>query len=360
MSRILAAARFALAEFGPLIVFWILVATLGVKPAILGSILFIVADAIWRWRKGLTFTRLYLLVSGLTLVFGLIDLASTSPFMLKYEAVITNAVTGLAFVAGALGEKPIIQEVAEQRGETFVATDEVRAFFRLFTLVWAAYFFLKTAFYLWAVWTLPMLEAMALRSIVGSVSLGVMIAVSTTQGRRLFFLCRRLGLLPKPATRSLPARRSARKHSMTIRSDEAAAMLADVDGVVAKVKQSRIYRSAALIIMLWGVINVVRDGAIAIAPMWFGPRWFFIDAIGVAGTIALLSRTAVAGARLPLRTLAAFLLFYAFGWIWANLLGDFAPRQQMAFWPTLFLFGYALAGLWFGAAFPPSASASPP
>jgi intracellular septation protein A len=198
MSRLLAVVRFALAEFGPLIVFWTLASTLGVKPAILGSILFIVADAAWRWRKGLTFTRLYLLVSGLTLVFGLIDLASTSPFMLKYEAVITNAVTGVAFVAGALGEKPIIQEVAEQRGESFVATNEVRAFFRLFTLVWAAYFFLKTAFYLWAVWTLPMLEAMALRSVAGSVSLGLMIAVSTTQGRRLFFLCRRLGLLPKP------------------------------------------------------------------------------------------------------------------------------------------------------------------
>ena len=43
-----------------------------------------------------------------------------------------------------------------------------------------------------------MLEAMALRSIVGSVSLAVMILVSATQGRRLFFLCRRLGLLPKP------------------------------------------------------------------------------------------------------------------------------------------------------------------
>ena len=79
----------------------------------------------------------------LTLVFGLVDLASTSPFMLKYEAVITNAATGLAFVAGALGEKPLIQEVAEQRGETFVATQEVRGFFRLFTLVWAAYFFSK-------------------------------------------------------------------------------------------------------------------------------------------------------------------------------------------------------------------------
>ncbi len=198
MSRLMAAARFALAEFGPLIMFWTLAATLGVKPAILGSILFIVADAAWRWRKGHKFTHLYVLVSGLTLVFGLIDLASTSPFMLKYEAVITNVVTGLAFVAGALGEKPIIQEVAEQRGETFVATQEVRAFFRLFTLVWAAYFFLKAAFYLWMTWSLPMLEAMALRSVAGSVSLGLMIAVSVTQGRRLFFLCRRLGLLPKP------------------------------------------------------------------------------------------------------------------------------------------------------------------
>ena len=202
MSRLMAVARFALAEFGPLIIFWTLAATLGVKPAILGSILFIVADAAWRSRKGLKFTRLYLMVSGLTLVFGLIDLASTSPFMLKYEAVITNAVTGLAFVAGALGEKPIIQEVAEQRGETFVVTQEVRAFFRLFTLVWAAYFFIKAAFYLWAVWTLPMLEAMALRSVAGSISLGLMIAVSATQGRRLFFLCRRLGLLPKPEERA--------------------------------------------------------------------------------------------------------------------------------------------------------------
>jgi intracellular septation protein A len=198
MSRLLAVARFGLAEFGPLLVFWALAATLGVKPAILNSILFIAADAAWRRVKRLAFTRLYLLTSALTLVFGLVDLASTSPFMLKYEAVITNAATGLAFVAGDMGEKPIIQEVAEQRGETFVATEEVRAFFRLFTLVWAAYFVLKAAAYLWMAWTLPMLEAMALRSVGGGVSLGLMIAVSVTQGRRLFFLCRRLGLLPKP------------------------------------------------------------------------------------------------------------------------------------------------------------------
>jgi len=198
MSKLIAVARFAAAEFGPLIVFWTLAATLGVKPAILGSILFIAGDALWRWRTGFKFTRLYLLVSVLTLVFGFVDLLSTSPFMLKYEAAISNAATAVAFVVGALGEKPIIQEAAEQRGQSFVVTNEVRAFFRLFTLVWAAYFFLKAGLFLWMAWTMPMLEAMALRSLIGGVSLGVMIAISVTQGRRLFFLCRRLGLLPKP------------------------------------------------------------------------------------------------------------------------------------------------------------------
>ncbi len=118
--------------------------------------------------------------------------------MLKYEAVVTNVATGVAFVVGAMGEKPIIQEVAEQRGERLPATAEIRAFFRLFTFAWAAYFFLKAAFYVWIVWTLPLLQAMAVRSVAGSISLGLMIVVSATQGRRLFFLCRRLGLLPKP------------------------------------------------------------------------------------------------------------------------------------------------------------------
>jgi intracellular septation protein A len=198
MSKLGAAVRFALAEFGPLIVFWGLAATLGVKPAIAGSILAIAADAAWRRWKGVSFTRLYLMTSGLALVFGAVDLASTSPFMLKYEAVVTNVVTGVAFIAGALSEKPLIEEVAEQRGETFVATREIRGFFRLFTLAWAAYFVLKAALYLWIGSTMPMLEAMALRSVGGGVSLGLMILVSVTQGRRLFFLCRRLGLLPKP------------------------------------------------------------------------------------------------------------------------------------------------------------------
>ena len=56
----------------------------------------------------------------------------------------------------------------------------------------------------------PAKNQAAIRSVVGSVTLGLMIALSVTQGRRLFFLCRRLGLLPKPDAPSLSAVAPAR------------------------------------------------------------------------------------------------------------------------------------------------------
>lgn len=216
MDRLVAAARFAVFELGPLAAFWILSYAFGVRAAILGSIVVIVVDAIRRRTQGLEFTRLYLLTSGLTLAFGAVDLMSAQPFLLKYEAVATNVATGVAFVVGSLGARPLIQEVAEQRrGGPFPGGAEIRRFFQIFTLVWAAYFFLKAGFYAWTASALPLAQAMALRSLVGGVSLGAMIALSATQGRRLFLLCRRLGLLPAPAAGAPPGpdRRAASSHS---------------------------------------------------------------------------------------------------------------------------------------------------
>src|ERR1700727_571550 len=129
-------------------------------------------------------------------------------------------------------------------------------------------------------------------------------------------------LLPVPTLRSVAEAGPGRdrrprpgERRMTVRSDEAAAMLADVDSVVARVKQSRLYRTAALVMILWGVVSLVRDILIALAPAWFGPRWFLIDAIGIIGTLALLRWVVAPRARLPLKTMAAFILVYAFGWI---------------------------------------------
>jgi len=203
LSRVAPALLFLAAEFGPLIAFWVLALTLGTKAAIAGSVAYILLDGAWRYRRRLPVTRLYIFSSTLTVMFGAIDLFAVTPFMLKYESVVTNVATGAAFVVGSRGAKPMVQELAEkQSGSAFPVGPDVRRFFQLFTLLWAAYFFLKAAFYYWVGAVLPLTEAMAIRSVVGSVSLGLMIALSITQGRRLFFLCRWLGLLPPaPATR---------------------------------------------------------------------------------------------------------------------------------------------------------------
>ncbi len=135
---------------------------------------------------------------------------------------------------------------------------------------------------------------------------------------------------------------------MTIRTDEAAATLAEIDGVVARVKRSRIYRTAAQITILWGGVNIVRGLLVALWPATFGPHWFLIDLFGVAATIVILRTRPTGVGRFPLRILAAFAIVYAFGWVWSNLIGHFGPREAIAFWPTLFLLGFAIAGLLFG------------
>jgi intracellular septation protein A len=198
MGRAIGFLRYVVTEFGALIVFWAALYFFGVKPAIAATIAFILLDALYRWRAKIAVTRIYVLTSTLAVAFGAIDLYAATPFMIKYEAVITNAVTGTFFVLGARGEKSMLQEMAERR-QTFPDRPDVRYFFRLFTLFWASYFFIKAAVYLWLGLTLPLERALALRFVIGNVSLAAMLALSFIGGRRLFFLCRWLGLLPKVA-----------------------------------------------------------------------------------------------------------------------------------------------------------------
>jgi hypothetical protein len=138
---------------------------------------------------------------------------------------------------------------------------------------------------------------------------------------------------------------------MTISTEEASARLADVDAVVARMKQSQIYRSAGDIFILWGALQAVRVSLFHMFPKTMAVGWFAVDFIGIVLTVLLLSRNGGAGARFPYRLAATFALFYGFGWIWADLIGDMHGRQLSAFWPTLFQFGWSVAGLWFGSAF---------
>jgi len=125
--------RYVLMEFGALIVFWVALYTAGIRPAIAATVIFILLDGSYRWWRKLPVTRSYVLTSALAVGFGCIDLLAANPFMIKYEAVITNTATGIFFVAGARGDKSLIQEVAEKRSQ-FPDRADVRHFFKLFTL----------------------------------------------------------------------------------------------------------------------------------------------------------------------------------------------------------------------------------
>jgi intracellular septation protein A len=186
-------------EFGGLIAFWALMPLGGLRWAIAGALAAILLDGLWRWRHGRRFTRLWLFASVLTLVFGVVDLLAASPFLLAWEPVATNLALAVATALGARGSKPLIQEMAEQQSVApWPPRPDLVAFFRLLTLAWAAYFLLKAAFCACLAATLPLAEAMAVRSVVGPASFALAVAVSITQGPRLFRLCRRLKLLPAP------------------------------------------------------------------------------------------------------------------------------------------------------------------
>jgi hypothetical protein len=138
---------------------------------------------------------------------------------------------------------------------------------------------------------------------------------------------------------------------MTINPNEASAMLADVEAIIGKVKQSRAYRVAGLVMILWGVIVIMGNVLAVVAPRWAGWSWLAADSLGVLLTFLVVWRNSPAGDAIPVRLIAAFALFFLFGLVWSSLIGRFGPRELDAFWPTLFLFGYALAGIWFGAVF---------
>jgi len=137
-----------------------------------------------------------------------------------------------------------------------------------------------------------------------------------------------------------------------IDSQQASAALAEINEISRRVRQSRIYNLASLLMIMWGALVFFGNVASFTWPRQAGYIWIAVNAVGVAGSFAVsaltYSRTGVR--TFDLRMLAAFLLFFAFGFI-ICLLGHFGPREQGTFWPIYFMLVYIIAGLWVGYAF---------
>ena len=129
--------------------------------------------------------------------------------------------------------------------------------------------------------------------------------------------------------------------------NEAAAALHDIEDIAQRVRRSRIYQVASLIMMLWGVL--VFGGYLAqyLWPRYANIAWIGIDVVGLAGSFAIGIVQKARGWRIGVAVIIAI----AFGLLWVVGIAHFTPRQMSAFWPTYYMLGYSIAGLWLGPAF---------
>jgi hypothetical protein len=138
-----------------------------------------------------------------------------------------------------------------------------------------------------------------------------------------------------------------------IDSKQASEALTDIDEMVRRVRQSRIYNLSSLLMIWWGALVFAGNIATYLWPRYGNYVWIAVNVVGVAGSVALSAYGhSVTGARtFNIRMLVTFLLFFAFGFFCTSVLGHFTPRQLGTFWPIYFMLFYSIAGLWFGYAF---------
>jgi hypothetical protein len=134
---------------------------------------------------------------------------------------------------------------------------------------------------------------------------------------------------------------------------EASEALAEIDEIVGRVRQSRVYNLSSFLMIWWGALVFAGNIATYLAPRHGDYIWIAVNATGVVGSLAISAYGySVTGVRaFNSQMLVAYLLFFAFGHFCSNVLGHFTPRQLGTFWPIYFMLFYTIAGLWFGYAF---------
>ena len=140
---------------------------------------------------------------------------------------------------------------------------------------------------------------------------------------------------------------------MTTDDSGAAASLEDIARIERRTREALVYGRGGAILILWGVLTAAGYLLEYFNPADAGRQWLAINSVGFAATVLLLwhpsrlSDGRLRNWRLP----AALLVLILYGLIWSHLLGSVDGRRLGAFWPTLFMFGYVVAGLWIGRFF---------
>jgi len=138
-----------------------------------------------------------------------------------------------------------------------------------------------------------------------------------------------------------------------IDSREASEALADIDDVVRRLRQSRIYDLASQLMVMWGALVFAGYLFAWFMPRYAGIGWISVYVVGIAGWawLSIVNQLRAGVRTFGLKAFLALVMFFAFGFFCCNVLGQFGPRQMGTFWPIYFMLIYGIAGLWFGYAF---------
>lgn len=172
MKRVRSFLIWFMQNFGPLIVFFAVKNVVGLKPAIAATIVWSIGEVAYivGWRREKP-TLFFCFSVGMTLLFGSLDLYSDNPFLFRYEAVVTNILTGLYFGSTLFVGTPLIQEFAEKASAESAQSQGSKRYLRYLTMVWAVSFFAKAFIYFCLAKSDHSIERVTMiRSVIGPVS----------------------------------------------------------------------------------------------------------------------------------------------------------------------------------------------
>jgi hypothetical protein len=140
---------------------------------------------------------------------------------------------------------------------------------------------------------------------------------------------------------------------MTVDRDEAAASLSDIASVERRTRETVVYARSSTILMLWGVLCVVGYVFQYFRPHEARPAWIAVAVLGFVGTFISghWRRRPEHSSTIAQPLLYAQFVLIGYGLVLLVLLWPVDPRQLSAFWPTLIMLGFVLAGLWLGRFF---------
>jgi intracellular septation protein A len=167
------AIEFILKNFATPIAFFWMFHVHGAKPAIALAIGVTGLQLLAHWRLKLKISPFFIVASGFTVLFGVIDLFLATPRFFRLEPFAQNMIMGLVFLTTVILKKPIAVWFANALPERVRPdlTQGSQQYLRNVTLVWGFYFILKAFLFLYIALKVDLGRLVILRTVIGGGSL---------------------------------------------------------------------------------------------------------------------------------------------------------------------------------------------